>query len=284
MEGLKKERRTYKCQVTYLKKIVDGYPADPPTDGTLEIHFQRIEKLEREMGENQMAVGSLLENDDDFERENQYYERENERIYGIKGTIRDLLNQRRPTPQVVPGQQPVQIQVPVNNSSTIILWRFHENENIQEFKSVTVTFGTSSAPGLATQTLCQLANDERDNDPIAAPVLLKDAYVDDVVTGQNSASEAIELYKQLDNLTKSACFELSKWVSNDPAVMNAIPTAARGTSFPLAFTDDDAVKTLGLYWHPAIDCFQFTVSPFDFQQKLTKREILSDTAKLFDPL
>ncbi|CAG7719600.1 unnamed protein product, partial [Allacma fusca] len=165
-----------------------------------------------------------------------------------------------------------------------ILWRFQDNEPIHEYKSVTVTFGTASAPFLATQTICQLAHDEASTYPVAAPVLLKDAYVDDIATGANHVEQAIELYKQLDGITKSACFELSKWVSNSATFMEVIPESKRGTQFPLNFTDDDSVKSLGLYWHPSTDCFKFTVAEFNFDQKLTKRIILSDTAKLFDPL
>ncbi|CAG7826059.1 unnamed protein product [Allacma fusca] len=95
-----------------------------------------------------------------------------------------------------------------------VLWRFNDSEPVGEYKSVTVTFGTASAPFLATQTLCQLANDEGSKFPMAAPVLLKDAYVDDIATGEVNVNRAVELYSQLDSITKCAGFELSKWVSN----------------------------------------------------------------------
>jgi hypothetical protein len=58
-------------------------------------------------------------------------------------------------------------------------------------------FGTASAPYLATKCLQQLAIDEQHNFPLASPVILKDFYVDDLLTGTNTISKSIELRNQL---------------------------------------------------------------------------------------
>ncbi|CAG7822194.1 unnamed protein product, partial [Allacma fusca] len=47
---------------------------------------------------------------------------------------------------------------------------------------------------------------------------------------------------------------------------------------------DNSVKTLGIQWHPAVDNFGFKVQVINVDRSFTKREVLSDTAKLFDPL
>ncbi|XP_055591187.1 uncharacterized protein LOC129743233 [Uranotaenia lowii] len=63
-----------------------------------------------------------------------------------------------------------------------ILWRNSPDEPIDTFELKTVTYGTASAPFLATRTLQQLADDEKLHFPEGAKVLRKDVYVDDLVT------------------------------------------------------------------------------------------------------
>ncbi|GFW27575.1 uncharacterized protein TNCV_4282761 [Trichonephila clavipes] len=53
----------------------------------------------------------------------------------------------------------------------------------------TVTNGTISAPNLATRTLKQLAMDEANNFPFAAPVVLSNHYMDDIISGSESIEE-----------------------------------------------------------------------------------------------
>ncbi|CAG7722738.1 unnamed protein product [Allacma fusca] len=165
-----------------------------------------------------------------------------------------------------------------------ILWRFDSKDPIQAYKLLRVTFGTKSAPALATQTLMQLANDEFENFPQASQVLKEDTYVDDVVTGANHETSAIQLRKDLDQLTRNGGFELSKWMSNSLQVMDSIPTENRGSEASLNLDVDKTVKTLGLHWNPSLDSYTYKVQPFTRPTTLTKRYILSDTAQLFDPL
>ncbi|GFX83973.1 hypothetical protein TNCV_4286931 [Trichonephila clavipes] len=54
---------------------------------------------------------------------------------------------------------------------------------VKIFTLTTVTYGTKSAPHLATSSLKQLAIDDSDKYPLAAEVLMCDVYMDDL-TGQ----------------------------------------------------------------------------------------------------
>lgn len=52
----------------------------------------------------------------------------------------------------------------------------------------------------------------------------------------------------------------------------------------LSKDDHETIKTLGLYWNAANDCFQFKIN-FDISsEKFTKRSTLSSIAKIFDPI
>jgi hypothetical protein len=164
-----------------------------------------------------------------------------------------------------------------------ILWRAHPDEPLQEYVLNTVTYGVSSAPFLACRTIQQLANEEGHNYPKAKAVLTSDVYVDDIVTGSSSLEDASEIKTQVITLFGLGSFELRKWVSNRPELLSDLPAEAC-LSEAITFTDaeDTTIKVLGLKWEPASDSFVFNVNPSN--QTCTKRTILSEVARIFDPL
>ncbi|GFX75166.1 integrase catalytic domain-containing protein [Trichonephila clavipes] len=99
-----------------------------------------------------------------------------------------------------------------------ILWKKGIGEPIKTYELTTVTYGTVSAPYLATRTLKQLAMDEANNFPLAAPVVLSDCYMDDILSGSESIEEVIELQHQLIEMFKTSGMHLHKWCGNLPEV------------------------------------------------------------------
>ncbi|XP_037930799.1 uncharacterized protein LOC119665643 [Teleopsis dalmanni] len=51
----------------------------------------------------------------------------------------------------------------------------------------------------------------------------------------------------------------------------------------MQFNNDQAIKILGIKWCPKLDQFEFKINTTSFSSKYTKRAILSDAGKLFDP-
>ncbi|XP_055589397.1 uncharacterized protein LOC129741675 [Uranotaenia lowii] len=168
-----------------------------------------------------------------------------------------------------------------------IFWRFSSEAPIETYELRTVTYGTKSAPYLATRTLKQLSDDEVQKFPLAACRLSRDVYMDDLITGINSTTEAKKIRLELDELALSGGFKLRKWASNLPEVLEGV--IAENLAIPLDdgidFERDRTVKTLGLVWEPKSDelRFNFEISPI-IPEELTKRKILSNIAKIFDPL
>lgn len=70
-----------------------------------------------------------------------------------------------------------------------IVWRQSPEHPLETYELKTVTYGTASAPFLATRVLQQLADDEQHDFPQAANVLRKDFYVDDLITGGKPVAE-----------------------------------------------------------------------------------------------
>lgn len=162
-----------------------------------------------------------------------------------------------------------------------ILWRFSPEENIKDYKLTTVTFGLSCSPYLANKTLLKLAQDEAKNYPIAAPVLQTCMYIDDLAESCNDLNTALTIQKEISALLKKGGFELRKWASNSNEFLEGIPESER-YSQAHSFDQDEGFKVLGLKWQPNLDFFSFSVSVLN--QDCTKRSILSEISRIFDPL
>ncbi|XP_076765155.1 uncharacterized protein LOC143432262 [Xylocopa sonorina] len=115
-----------------------------------------------------------------------------------------------------------------------ILFRKNPEENIREFTLNTVTYGTSCAPFLAIRTLHQLASDERAQHPMAATVLTRDFYVDDLLTGANTIQEAIALRDELIALLQKGGFPLRKWNSNNRLLIPETEISSNPRKSPVA--------------------------------------------------
>lgn len=165
-----------------------------------------------------------------------------------------------------------------------ILWRESTDEPIVEYALQTVTYGTASAPYLAVRTLRQLSIDNELAYPEAARIVREDFYVDDLLSGAYSQSDAIFIRRQLSELLSKSGFNLRKWVSNDSDVLNEIPLKDRELQNPLLIDLNETVTALGIVWNPATDVFSFKVNISVVESRATKRNILSDISKLFDPL
>ncbi|XP_065088020.1 uncharacterized protein LOC135709555 [Ochlerotatus camptorhynchus] len=168
----------------------------------------------------------------------------------------------------------------------LIFWRQSPEEPIQIYKLKTVTYGTASAPYLATRVLKQIAQDESSNFPLAASAASEDFYVDDFFSGASTVAEAIELRKQMDAMLNSAGMQLRKWASNCPEVLDGIPPENRALKPLVNFDKNQSIKTLGLHWEPCSDQLKYIVpeAAVDADTIITKRSSLSCIAKLFDPL
>lgn len=165
-----------------------------------------------------------------------------------------------------------------------ILWRFSPDQPILEYRITTVIDGTASATFLATRALKQAAIDGEKLFPEAAGVVKKDFYMDDVSSGSYDIASTIKLQEDLITLLKNGGFVLRKWFSNSQELLENVPLENRHNPDEIVELIDTSIKTLGVYWNQKSDCFEFKVSLSHVKSKITKREVLSDIAKLFDPI
>ncbi|XP_062537996.1 uncharacterized protein LOC134206310 [Armigeres subalbatus] len=89
-------------------------------------------------------------------------------------------------------------------------------------------------------------------------------------------------------MTSKGGFWLRKWAFNKLEVLEGVPkdNLAIQLSEGINLDPDPTVKTLGLTWMPNSDQlrFQFNIPPCPIISQLSKRQVLSVIASLFDPL
>ncbi|XP_063897988.1 uncharacterized protein LOC135118861 [Helicoverpa armigera] len=168
-----------------------------------------------------------------------------------------------------------------------IIWRSHPKEPLQEWELSTVTYGMKCAPYLAMRTLHKLAQDEQDNYPEASKVLRSSFYMDDLVHGKDTIEASKELVAQLIELLKKGGFNLRKWKSNETTILADLRDDQRSSDAHINFspeqTTNQTTKMLGMRWNQSSDCFTYSWNLSE-KKTLTKRTLLSEISKLYDPL
>ncbi|XP_003368645.1 Pao retrotransposon peptidase superfamily [Trichinella spiralis] len=104
-------------------------------------------------------------------------------------------------------------------------------------------------------------------------------YVDDIVFSVDEDEVARETVRQLVSLMKKGGFQLTKWVSNLGTVLADVP------SEDILGKNISTSKILGIVWDSANDELAYSVlSDVDPWSRDTKRQLISVTAKVYDPL
>lgn len=161
-----------------------------------------------------------------------------------------------------------------------ILWQNPNSEEIKAYKLLTVTFGTASAPFQAIRSVDEVGIRIHENDAELSQTIRNCFYVDDFLGTANDIKAAANLRERITSELAKYGFNLRKWKANDRRILEGVANDEREdiVNFETTF------KTLGVAWQPSTDKFIFKPSKPKEIQNWTKRSILSEIAKLFDPL
>ncbi|XP_062715303.1 uncharacterized protein LOC134291506 [Aedes albopictus] len=133
-----------------------------------------------------------------------------------------------------------------------IFWRKSPQDPLRVLELTTVTYGTASAPFLATRSLLQLAR----TFPLASAVVEKNVYIDDALFGSDDFLQACELRDQLIALLQSGGMHLHKRSSNTSQLLSPIPSEDRDSCASFSESGlNEVIKTLRLMWNPSTDSF-----------------------------
>lgn len=161
-----------------------------------------------------------------------------------------------------------------------IVWREEPKQPIKDYQLVTQTYGLRSAPHSCVRALLQCANDNEIDHPLAAEITRRDFYIDDLLSGADSDDSAATLHNEMNSMLAKGGFELAKWATNSEHLRSRLQGNEQ-----LVTIDKDAADSsvLGLRWNPADDVFKYKISTTNQNEKITKRRVVSNIAKLYDP-
>lgn len=167
-----------------------------------------------------------------------------------------------------------------------IFWRPNTGDELQTYELQTVTYGTASAAFLAVRCLYQLGVDYASTHPQASSAILRDIYMDDILTGTNCKESLIQIQNDVSRILASGGFELRKWLSNDPTLLENFTINNDLDCSILRLGENEQNKTLGIYWNPNQDTIGYSIDDIGFVNRngVTKRLILSVSSQIFDPL
>ena len=162
-----------------------------------------------------------------------------------------------------------------------LLWRDNPKDEFRHLQ-LRVIYGIASSGYHAVRSLQETAKlTENEN---VRTAIFEGFYVDDFLSGCNTLEDAKGLQDELIATLEKAKLPLRKWVSNDQTLVERLPPDMRGGDLVNLFEADSTIRTLGITWQPQKDHFKFTCTLPKINPPVTKRQILSEIAKLFDPI
>ncbi len=170
------------------------------------------------------------------------------------------------------------------------LWRYLDSNREPDIYVMTrVNMGDRPAGCISTEAVYKTANMFKADCPAAAELLRNSTYVDDIVDSvAGQVEEAKHLTSECENMLDKGGFKIKHWIYS-------------GDARP----EDEDLRVLGIGWRPETDKIAFKIAlnfspkrhgvhtepnltreqvPASIPVKLTRRIVLSQVQKLYDPL
>ena len=192
------------------------------------------------------------------------------------------------------------------------------NPQVQTLRFNRLVFGLVSSPFILNATIRNHLLKYREDDPQFVEDVLNSLYVDDYASGKDSVSDCFEQYQKLKKCFQEGGFNIRKWASNSEELNEKIEREEESllelnSSTELNFAQelnvntniveedqgfskltlnsavltDKEIKVLGVAWNKNSDILSFSFSEIVHHatsKTPTKREVLSVTSKIYDPL
>ena len=142
------------------------------------------------------------------------------------------------------------------------------------YRFKTVLFGSVSSPFMLHAALHFHL---QKHSSFVANDIANNLYVDNVLTGCATESEATNYYSKARSILNAAKFNLRAWSSNSKQV-NQLAQQDNTAD------NNDTTKVLGLIWHTPSDTISLASRITVDQCSITKRAILQSSSAIFDPL
>ena len=110
--------------------------------------------------------------------------------------------------------------------------------------------------------------------------------MDDLFVSTDTIQEATSIIRDLRLVLSRGGFNLTKWISNSPEILNNVPPDHRALSSDEIRHTPKPRKVLGVDWKLSRDELEFSPTKLisQFQAKPTQRSLLSAPSPVLDPL
>ncbi|XP_018376532.1 PREDICTED: uncharacterized protein LOC108769821 [Trachymyrmex cornetzi] len=102
-----------------------------------------------------------------------------------------------------------------------------------------------------------------------------------MLAGADTFDDAITIRDETIRVLRLGAFELGKWASSYPDLLTGIKNQHDS---PVAIDNGPEMSVLGIHWNQFQDTFHFTYEVDHGSSVVSKRTILSEISRLFDPL
>ena len=176
-----------------------------------------------------------------------------------------------------------QVRVKTDDQDALrFLWwpQGNRSEAPRAYRMTVHLFGGTWSPSCCTYAMHRTVQDYAHQfSNSACESVRRNFYVDDCLKSVSSVEEA----KELKTLLARGGFNLTKWTSNHPAVLEAIPLSDRSKKIKERDIDTPLEeRALGVYWHMEEDYLGFKTQAMS--KPFTKRGLLSMLSSIYDPL
>ena len=160
---------------------------------------------------------------------------------------------------------------------TQFLWPLqpeHPDSTIQVFRFTSAPFGTASLPFILHATINLHLHKYQSS---IAEDIQRNIYVDNIISGVDSEAQLMQYYTQAKHMMSQANFNLRSWASNCTSLQQI-------ATIDKCIDTNTTVHVLGLLWNTLTDILSLAPKSLPLSNIVSKRNILQDSAQIFDPL
>ena len=162
-----------------------------------------------------------------------------------------------------------------DQSALRFLWL--EDGIVRQYQYARLIFGATCSPCCAIFALHRCAADLSDRFPDVYEAVLNNFYMDDFIMSFATAEAARRLASNLRTVLQHGGFRLTKFVSNNPAALTALPEEDMDII-------QNTTKVLGQTWCLSNDSSFTAPTPKRIDPPQTLRQLFSMVSSIFDPI
>jgi hypothetical protein len=170
--------------------------------------------------------------------------------------------------------------------SQLFLWKQEPGGIPVTMMMKSMMFGARCSPCSAQYVRDCVARESEEAFPRAAEAVRRNMYMDDYLDATDDVAGAKGLVSDVTKLLERGGFHITSWASNVSAALHEVEGGDKGASLVAIGETPSTERVLGIHWEPSTDnfIFRYTGEGLEGPDWPTKRQALSETMRVFDPM